>query len=617
MSREQESGRLLAPPLDGGAETLVDMFERTARGWPDRPAVIDDEHTLSYAELSARSGEVGRALTDRGVQRGDRVAIYLNRCSDVFVAILGVLKAGAAYVPVDTRYPDHRRDQMIRGSEAALVITGPGWTPRVCALGVDALGVDVLECLAGPPVVAAGTAPPITPVDLACVLFTSGSSGTPKAVMLEHRNLLYLAENEALAALEPGDRVGQVSSVSFDAFHVETWCAFAHGAGVAVLPAMPDLIARDLRRELRRRRITAMLAPTMAVNHVVHEDRDAFDSIRILYTGGDVLQPLARREVMSGAFSGEFRNLYGPTETTTACTGYLITGTGEGGESVPIGRELAGATVHLLDAELCEVPPGAVGEIHIGGRGVGRGYLGRPATTAERFLPDPRGGEGARMYATGDLARRDEAGLLRFLGRADQQVKIRGYRVEPREVELAMLAHPALRDAAVIVAGEAHDRLLVALVVLHQRISPRELREFAAERLPDYLVPSSFVPVPEIPGNDHGKRDLDVLRRLAAEELRRQHDRIEPRDEIERHLASVWEQLLAVDRVGATDDFFALGGNSLLGFRMQRRILRDLGVTLDVKEILETGRLSGLADLVRARRGVPAPAMDTGELVIS
>lgn len=612
MSREQESGRLPAPPSDGGAGTLVELFERTARGWPDRPAVIDDERTLSYAELSARSGEWGRALTDRGVQRGDRVAIYLDRCAEVFVAILGVLKAGAAYVPVDTRYPDHRRDQMIRGSGAALVITGPGWMPRVCALGVE-----VLEFLAEPPVAAAGTAPPITPADLACVLFTSGSSGTPKAVMLEHRNLLYLAENEALAALEPGDRVGQVSSISFDAFHLETWCAFAHGAQVAVLPAMPDLIARDLRRELRRRRITAMLAPTMAVNHVVHEDRDAFDSIRILYTGGDVLQPVACREVMSGAFSGEFRNLYGPTETTTACTGYLITGTGEGGECVPIGRELAGATIHLLDAELREVPPGAVGEIHIGGRGVGRGYLGRPATTAERFRPDPRGGEGARMYATGDLARRDEAGLLRFLGRADEQVKIRGYRVEPREVELAMLAHPALRDAAVIVAGEAPARLLVALVVLHERISPRELREFAAERLPDYLVPSSFVPVPEIPGNDHGKRDLDVLRRLAAEELRRQHDRVEPRDEIERYLASAWERLLVVDRVGATDDFFALGGNSLLGFRMQRRIVRDLGVTVDVKEILEIGQLSGLADLVRARRGVPAPAMDTGVLVIS
>ena len=297
---------------------------------------------------------------------------------------------------------------------------------------------------------------PLTAGDLACVLFTSGSSGVPKAIMLDHHNLVHLARNKVLASVGPADRVGQVASLSFDTFHVESWCSFAHGAEVVVLPTMPDLIADDLQRGLRRRRITVLVAPTMAVNHVVHEDRDAFSSLRVLYTGGDVLQPAAARTLLSGSFTGEFYNLYGPTEGTTCCTSHRITEVADDCGTIPIGVELDGAAVYIMDDAQRALPDGTIGELYIGGEGVTVGYLGQPAMTAERFRPDPFGAPGSRMYATGDRAWRRDDGVIEFGGRIDDQVKIRGYRVEPREAEQVIAKHPAVRDAAVIVAGEAH-----------------------------------------------------------------------------------------------------------------------------------------------------------------
>jgi amino acid adenylation domain-containing protein len=599
LAEIERRGPVERPADATGTETLVTMVERTVAKFPDRPAASDDERSLTYTELRSRANALARTLVSEGVRPGDRVVVYMERGVDIFVAVLGILKAGAAYVAIDTRYPDARRDLMIEGGRARRIITQPGWKSKV-----EHVGVEVLEWRSEPGEDPGAPDAGIRSGHAASVLFTSGSSGKPKAIVLEHGNLLYFARNSRLPDLVPADRTGQVSSLSFDAFHFEAWGSFAAGAEVVVLPAMADLIANDLQRELRRRRITAMLAPTMAINHVVHEDRDAFAPLRVLHTGGDVIQPAAVREIMAGSFTGEFYNLYGPAEGTTACTSYLTNILGQDEETVPIGTPLDGAAVYVLDSDLSEVPAGTAGELHIGGAGVTRGYLGQEALTAERFLPDPFGAPGSRMYATGDLARRRPDGLLEFLGRADDQVKIRGYRVEPREVERLLSQHPLVREAAVLAEGDDHDRRLVALVVAYDRLPPKQLRDFAVEQMPDYLVPSAIVQVPEIPGNDHGKRDLAKLRKLAADHVRRRAERVEPRDETERYLVGLWEDLLAVEWIGATDDFFALGGNSLLAFRVQRRIKRELGVTLDVREILDTSDLAKLAALIRERKEV-------------
>ncbi|QYX79585.1 amino acid adenylation domain-containing protein [Streptomyces akebiae] len=597
-----DDGHDRSAALPGSPGTLVELFRNTARRHPDRPAVSDDTTSLSYAELDRRSTMVAALLRERGVGPEHRVAYHLRRGAPVFVTLLGILKAGAAYVPVDTRYPDARRDLMLTESRPTLVITDPGQSAGVASAGTDVWEFD-LDGLAEP----RQPLPDVHHENVACLLFTSGSSGTPKGVMLEHRNIVHFATNPALPALTPKDRVGHVSSLSFDAFHFETWCAFAAGAEIVVLPTMPDLLTGDIGRELRRRRVTAMLVPTMALNHVVKEDRDAFATLRVLHTGGDVILPEACRQLLSGSFSGEFYNLYGPTEGTTACSAHRIAGVPDGEDDVPIGRELAGTELLVLDASLEAVPDGTVGELHILGAGVARGYLARPGLTAERFLPDPHS-TGNRMYATGDLVLRGSDGALRYVGRADDQVKIRGYRVEPREVERILTRHPQLQEVAVLTAGTGTDRHLVALVVPHDEVSLRELRAYAQEAMPDYMVPSSLVKVAEIPANDHGKRDTGRLAEILDAHLRHRADHVQPRDETEKFLAELWSELLAVEEIGVHDDFFALGGNSLLAFRMQRRLVRELAVDISAREILTTSELGALAGIVRMRREESATA---------
>ncbi|MFB8175324.1 amino acid adenylation domain-containing protein [Streptomyces sp. NPDC055966] len=593
-------------PVSGA--TLNGLFRETVLRHGDRPAVRDDRTNLSYRELDRASDALAARLRGAGVQRGDRVAYHLERGVQVFVTLLAILKAGAAYVPVDTRYPDARRDVMITRSRPALVVTDAPDSGHLAGLGVKSIHLE------GLPDVAAGTEPssgpqePVGAAHPAALLFTSGSSGTPKAVVLTHGNLHQFAHDDSLPRLGPEDRVGHVSSLSFDAFHYETWCAFAGGAEIVVLPTMPDLVGRDIQRELRRHRISAMLVPTMAFNHVVREDRDAFSPLRILCTGGDVILPQACRDLLAGSFSGRLFNLYGPTEATTACAAYEVRELAPDAGSVPIGRPLSGATVRVLDpSSRAEVGPGESGELYVAGSGVALGYLDQPELTDERFPRDPFAADGSRMYATGDLVRLDAQGQLHYLGRTDDQVKIRGYRVEPREVERTLARHGDVREVAVLPVGDGEDRHLVGLVVADGPVSLSALREYAEAALPDFMVPSALIRVPEIPATAHGKRDLDQLRHVVAEHQRRDAAYITPRDEEERYLAGIWQELLAVERAGATDDFFELGGNSLLSFRLLRRVSKELGVTLSSREVLTTSRLESLAALIRDRKEAVRP----------
>ncbi|MEU8008846.1 non-ribosomal peptide synthetase [Micromonospora parva] len=574
--------------------TLTGLFARTVDTFPDRPAVSDDNETLTYTELDRRSDLLASTLRERGVGHEDRVGLYLDRSVDVFVAILGILKAGGCYVAVDTRYPDARRDQMLTGGEAKLVITRPEWLDRLAHLGVDGFGFRSVPSTG--PVDASGTE--IVPDQAASLLFTSGSSGEPKAIILEHRNLVSFAGNPALPALHENDRVGQISSLSFDAFHFEIWTTFRYGAEVTVLPAVPDLLAADFQREMRRRRISAMLVPTMVVNHVVREDRDAFAPLRLLQAGGDVLLPSACRELLRGAFTGELYNLYGPAEITTACTAQLVTEEIAARDAIPIGRPLDGVTVHVLTSDLRPAAPGEIGELYVGGPGVARGYLGRQELTAERFVVSPFPDGPQRLYRTGDLGRRGPDGVLEFAGRADSQVKVRGYRVELGEVERALCRHPDVPEAVVLASGEGDGRHLVAFVVLDGGLTPRRLREYVEAELPDFMVPSHFVTLPGIPANEHGKRDQEALAALLAEHRARQDAYREPINATERAIALLWADLLGVERAGRNDDFFELGGHSLLAFRLHGRIRRDLGVDVPHSLVLRNTVLADLAAAV-------------------
>ncbi|MER7759597.1 non-ribosomal peptide synthetase [Streptomyces sp. NPDC097619] len=571
------------------AGTLTGIWAASVARHPEAPAVRDDHRSLTYAELDAWSDTVARHLLDAGVRAEDRVGICLRRGTGMFAALLGVLKAGGAYLAVDPRYPAARRDLMIRAGGADVVLAEPEWRDDVPASRVLTLP---------PPEAGGGPARPAAaprPRSAACVLFTSGSSGLPKATVLEHHSVVGFALNSALPPLTGEDRVGQISSLSFDAFHFETWCALAQGAEIVVLPALPDLLASDLQRTLRRLRITAMLVPTMAVGHVVREDRDAFAPLRILHTGGDAILADTCRELLAGEFSGRLFNLYGPTEATTACSAHEVGRLDADAVGVPIGTAFEGARLHVLGEDLLPVPEGETGQLFVGGYGVARGYHGDPARTAERFLPDPTAADGSRMYATGDLVRRRPDGELDFVGRADHQVKIRGYRVEPGEVERVLTRHPQVREAAVLPVGNGQDRALAAFVVRRGPVQPEELRRYAEENLPDHMVPAKILVVAGIPATDNGKRDRAALLEVLESDEARARGYEAPGTESERILAAVWSELLAVENVGAGDDFFVLGGNSMLAFRVRQKVRRETGAALDFREILEKPVLRDLA----------------------
>ncbi|WP_198358162.1 non-ribosomal peptide synthetase [Streptomyces fildesensis] len=579
--------------------TLTGIFAVAAARFPDRPAVSDEGQTLTYTELDRRSSVLAGQLRERGIDSEDRVGLYLDRSVEVFVAILGILKAGAAYVAVEVRYPDARRDFMFAHSGAKLIITRPDWQGALSHLGAEIFPFrsqpsnGVVHAPAGGPL----------PSSAASVLFTSGSTGSPKAIVLEHGNIVSFACNPSLPQVRPEDRTGQISSLSFDAFHFEMWTTLLHGAEVAVLPDVPELLAADFQREMRRRGITTMLVPTMVVNHVVREDRDAFASLRILQAGGDVLLPSACRDLLAGRFQGELYNLYGPAEITTACTAQRVTDAEATLDAIPIGRPLNGVTLYILKPDLQPAALGETGELFVGGPGVARGYLDAPDLTDERFLPNPCAAVPSRLYRTGDLVRDRGDGTLDFIGRGDSQVKVRGYRVEPGEVERGLLRDQRVNQAVVLAAGEGNDRQLVAFVVLDEGLSLRELRNGAEADLPDFMVPSHFIALNKIPATQNGKRDVDALRLLLISYQERHVGQTSPATESERYLAGLWEALLGVENVGRNDDFFTLGGHSLLIFRVHTRIKRELGVELEYEVLLSNSILSDLASVLDAARG--------------
>ena len=352
--------------------------------------------------------------------------------------------------------------------------------------------------------------------------------------------MIAFALNPALPPVEPGDRTAQVASISFDPINFEIWCTLAGGGELVVLPSIPDLLESDLRRELKRRRVTVMLAPAIAINHAVKLDRDCFAPLRVLHSGGDVLLPSSCRDLLAGAFQGRLFNLYGPAETTTACTAHEVTEIGPDEASVPIGSAFEGYRLYVLDNDFRPVPHGEPGELLVGGAGVARGYLNRPELTAERFLPDPFAGDGGSMYRTGDRVRDRGDGVLEYLGRMDTQVKIRGYRVEPGEVERAICANPAVREAAVTAIGDAGDKRLVALVVpAEDGLALKDLRADLAGRVADFLVPSEFIVLPSMPTDAHGKRDWAALTHTAEDRARQRPDYVEPGSDTERYLAEL------------------------------------------------------------------------------
>ncbi|RLK61736.1 non-ribosomal peptide synthase protein (TIGR01720 family)/amino acid adenylation domain-containing protein [Actinokineospora cianjurensis] len=546
--------------------TLLDLFAAQVARDPEAPALRSGNRVVDYGELDRWSDRVARALVARGAGPERLVALRLPRSVDIVVAQLAVLKAGAAYLPVDPAYPAERIADMLADAQPLLVLT-------------DLSEMDE-NADAELPERAYEDQP-------AYVIYTSGSTGRPKGVVVTHRGLatFALAEVERFD-VRPGDRVLQFSSPSFDASVLELCMAYAGGAALVVPPPGP-LLGEQLAEVLRAERVTHALIPPVALSTV--PEGTELPDFRTLIVGGDASSADLVRRWAPGR---TMINAYGPTESTvvTSWSDPLVPSP----DSPPIGRPITGTQVHVLDDDLRPVPEGTPGELYVTGVGVARGYLDRPGLTAQRFLAAP---DGTRMYRTGDVVRVDADGNLEFVGRADHQVKIRGFRIEPGEIEAELAKDPTVGRAVVVPRTETGIKRLVAYVVPGDgHPEPHALRALLVDRLPAHMVPAAIVVLDAFPLTPNGKLDRDALPAPTvgvAEE-----DHVAPRDERERLVADIWSQVLGVTSIGSADDFFALGGDSILAVRAQTRIASAFGTTVSGRAIFDARTVSGLAALL-------------------
>ncbi|HEX7242003.1 MAG TPA: amino acid adenylation domain-containing protein, partial [Longimicrobiaceae bacterium] len=583
-----------ATERDSRGRFAHDRFAEQASRTPASPAVVEGGETLTYAGLDRRSGRLARLLRERGVGPGARVGVCLERSADLVVAELAVLRAGAAYLPLDPGYPRERLAFMLRDSGAALALTREalraGLPGDVEALCVDTLGEEPDGEEPAPRVA-------LAPESLAYVIYTSGSTGTPKGVMVSHGALAHMVSWYARAfALAPSDRTTMLASPGFDAAVGEIWPGLARGAALYPVSGESRLAPAALQAFLLEEGIDLCFVPTPLAEGLLAREWPAETRLRVMVTAGDALRVRPRAGLPFALV-----NSYGPTENTMVATSG---GVSSGGAGAPtIGAPIDRVRAYVLDPWLGLLPAGVPGELYVGGAGVARGYLGRPELTAERFVPDAFGGApGARAYRTGDRVRWTATGELEFLGRIDAQVKIRGFRVEPGEVEAALLAHPGVREAAVVAREDAPgEKRLVAYVVAEAGAA--ELRAWLRERVPEYMVPSAVVHLEAMPLTPNRKLDR---RALPAPGAAADGEYVAPRTAAEEILCGIWAEVLGAGRVGAAGNFFELGGHSLLAMQVVSRVRRTLGVELPLRALFEAPTVAELAGRVEALRQVGA-----------
>ncbi|OUC95161.1 non-ribosomal peptide synthetase [Streptosporangium minutum] len=603
-----------APPVPPSAATIAEAFAEQVARTPDAEAVVSGATSLTYAELNARANLLAHRLIGLGVRAETPVAVLLERSADVVVATLAIAKAGGAYVPVHHGHPADRMSWVMADTGAPVLITdrdpGFGHAAEVIRLDGGAPDHPREEAEAGPvPRDNPRDDPRDVPRDdrrddprvrthpdqLAYVIYTSGSTGRPKGVAVRHRDVLALASDRRWA--DGHRRLLMHSPHAFDASTYEIWVPLLNGGTVVVAPP-GELDPATIGALVAGHRLTALFITTALFNLVAEEDPGAFAGLREVLTGGEAASPEAMRRVREACPDTVLGHVYGPTETTTYATYHRVSRVDSA--VPPIGRAMDGMRAYVLDGLLRPVPPGAPGELYLAGSGLARGYRGRPGLTAERFVACPYGG---RMYRTGDLVRWSAGGELEYLGRTDHQVKIRGFRIEPGEVEAVLSRHPEVTQVSVL----ARDNRLVAYTV--GTAAPEELRRFAARALPEYMVPSSVVPLDALPLTPNGKVDRAALPEPDVAVSSRG-----PRTPAEELLCRLFAQVLGLEQVGVDDGFFDLGGDSISVIRLVSRA-RQEGVTITPREVFARQTVEALAGDGRpdARSG---PEADAGGLEV-
>ncbi|QOY92808.1 amino acid adenylation domain-containing protein [Massilia sp. UMI-21] len=583
-----EWNRSAAPfPTEQG---LYPRFAEQVARDPAAVAVADGGRDHSYGELDAWSGRIAAALQAHGLRAGEAVGLSGQRSAAMVAGMLGIVRAGGAYLPLDPDYPAERLAFMAADAGLRMMVGAPG--------GAALDGLALVDTGALPDAVPAD-APALGGDAPACIIYTSGSTGTPKGTLVPQRAVMRLVVGSDYVSFGPGDRVAHLASPSFDATSFELWGPLLNGGTAVVIERDTVLSPAAFAQALQERAIDTAFVTTALFNLVAQGAPDAFAAMRAVLFGGEAVDPSMVRAVLQGGAPQRLLHVYGPTEVTTFSCWHAVDAVPKQAATVPIGRPLANGSCHVLDRHMQPVPVGVVGELYLGGAGLAHGYLARGGMSAARFVADPFGAPGARLYRTGDLVRRTAQGEIVYVGRIDHQVKIRGFRIEPGEVEAALRAHAAVGQALVMVDQGPTGKRLVAYVVAKVAAKVTadsgmaELRSYLKDRLPEYMVPAVFVALDAMPLTPNGKVDRKAL--PAPDGHASGAAYIAPRTPAETTLAAIWSEVLGVEQVGIQDNFFELGGHSLLATQVAARIRDRMAFELPLRVVFEEPILEGMA----------------------
>lgn len=567
-------------------KTIHELFEEQVESRPNAVALELERRQMTYLELNAQADKVAHVLRELGVGPEVLVGISLERSFEMVVALLGILKAGGAYVPFDVSYPKERLEFMLADSCTPVVITN-GTADRNLFCRTQTISIEeMLRNDANP----AAKAPKSGPRNLAYVLYTSGSTGRPKGVQVEHRSVVRLVKNTNYCKFGPDEVFLQMAPISFDASTFEIWGALLNGGKLVLMPAGVTSL-QELGSTIKECGVTTAWLTAGLFHLMVDQRLDDLVHLKQLLAGGDVLSAPHVRKVLAASPSCTLINGYGPTENTTFTCCHVMRAGVSVEDAVPIGKPISNTQVYVLNEQLAPVAQGETGELYIGGDGLSRGYLNAPELTAEKFIRNPFSEEpGSRLYRSGDLARFRSDGTVEFLGRIDNQVKINGFRIELGEIETVLQQHPMVQQVAVVAHSEsAGEKRLTAYVMpmSGMAMNAADLREYLQKKLPVYMVPASFVEVRAFPLSPNGKVDRSALQAAPA----RQSGKTQmgnPGNELEQVVAGIWRKILGNPVVGLDDNFFDLGGDSLLLMEAHAQLQKTVpGFDLSIVDLFE------------------------------
>ncbi|RBL90283.1 non-ribosomal peptide synthetase [Chitinophaga flava] len=573
-------------------KTIFELFETQVNHTPNHTALVYEQCQLTYKELHLQASQLAAHLQQQyQVAPGERVGIMLSRSEKMIVAILAVLKTGAAYVPIETNYPASRIAFIIQDAGIKTLVTQTDFIFDLDYYTGKMLAIDVLE----PGTTALFTGVNYAPVSPAYVMYTSGTTGTPKGVVVTHRNVVRLVKDTNYITFTPEQTLLATGAFSFDATTFEYWGMLLNGGKLVICPTTALLQSHLLAATLRENKVDTIWFTAGWFHQLIDADITIFEGLKTILAGGDKLSPQHVNTLLHHYPELNIINGYGPTENTTFSLTYRINAPLT---DIPIGKPISNTTAYILDEQDALVPVGVTGEICLSGDGLADGYLNNPALTAEKFVPNPfRPGD--RMYKTGDLGKWMPDGNIAFLGRKDEQVKIRGYRIEPGEIAACLLQHPDVTDAVVTaITSQEGEKELAAYFVSTKELQTTELRNHLSDALPAYMMPSHYIQLPVLPLNANGKVDKKRLPLPAADSTQNGVPYIAPRNETEQQLQAIWADILKKEHISVKDNFFDLGGHSLKATHLATRLHKVFEVRIDLKDLFEVAVLEDQAALI-------------------